>query len=95
LSPDKDHVFREAFRVLRPGGRLIVSDIVTRGKLPQTIGKNMESWAGCVAGALRDRAYLERLAAAGFEKIETLGNEPPAASPIYSLTLRGRKPQKA
>jgi arsenite methyltransferase len=67
LSADKDRVLREAFRVLRPGGRFAVSDVVVRGDVPASIRQNMELWIGCVAGALRDSEYLAKLAAAGFE----------------------------
>jgi len=66
LSGDKDQVLREAFRVLRPGGRFAVSDVVVRGEVPAAIRRNMELWIGCVAGALSDREYLDKLAAAGF-----------------------------
>ena len=67
LSADKDQVLREAFRVLRPGGRLAVSDIVVRGEVPAAIRKSVELWVGCVAGALSDREYLDKLARTGFE----------------------------
>ncbi len=67
LSGDKDRVLREAFRVLKPGGRFAVSDVVVRGDVPPAIRKNMELWVGCVAGALSDTEYLAKLAAAGFE----------------------------
>jgi len=67
LSGDKDRVLREAFRVLKPGGRFAVSDVVVRGEMPPAIRRSMELWAGCVAGALSDRDYLDKLAAAGFE----------------------------
>jgi len=67
LSGDKDRVLKEAFRVLKPGGRFAVSDIVVRGEVPQSIRKSVELWAGCVAGALSDQDYLAKLAAAGFE----------------------------
>lgn len=67
LSGDKDRVLREAFRVLKPGGRFAVSDVVVRGEIPATIRRSMELWAGCVAGALGDDDYLAKLAAAGFE----------------------------
>jgi arsenite methyltransferase len=67
LSGDKDKVIGEAFRVLRPGGRFAVSDVVVRGEVPAAIRKNIELWIGCVAGALADREYLAKLAAAGFE----------------------------
>lgn len=69
LSADKDRVLREAFRVLKPGGRLAVSDIVTRGEIRQEIRGNVLLWAGCVAGALDENDYCAKLAAAGFENI--------------------------
>jgi len=70
LSADKDRVFAEAFRVLRPGGRLAVSDVVVRGEMPSAIRKSVELWIGCVAGALGEREYREKLAKAGFEAID-------------------------
>lgn len=66
LSPDKAQVFREAFRVLRPGGRLAVSDIVTDGPLPAEIKNSLSAWAGCIAGALDIRDYIGAIEAAGF-----------------------------
>lgn len=69
LSADKDRVLREAFRVLKPGGRFAVSDIVTRGELREDIRRNALLWAGCVAGALDENDYCAKLAAAGFEQI--------------------------
>ena len=66
LSGDKDRVMREAFRVLKPGGRFAVSDVVVRGEVPADIRKSMELWVGCVAGALQDAEYLQKLQAAGF-----------------------------
>jgi SAM-dependent methyltransferase len=70
LSTDKDAVLREAFRVLRPGGRFAVSDIVIQGRLPEEVRRNMEAWAGCVAGALHEDEYRAKLAAAGFTDID-------------------------
>ncbi len=70
LSADKDRVLREAFRVLKPGGRLAVSDIVTRGDMPPEIRQSVLLWVGCIAGALKDEEYRHKLAAAGFEQIE-------------------------
>ena len=70
LSADKDRVLREAFRVLKPGGRLAVSDVVTRGEMLPEIRQNVLLWVGCVAGALEENDYLNKLAGAGFEKIE-------------------------
>jgi SAM-dependent methyltransferase len=70
LSADKDKVMREAFRVLKPGGRLAVSDVVVRGEVPVEIRRRVELWVGCIAGALKDSEYQGKLAAAGFEGIE-------------------------
>ena len=67
LSGDKDQVLREAYRVLKPGGRFAVSDVVVRGEVPAALRRSMELWVGCVAGALSDQEYLAKLAAAGFE----------------------------
>jgi len=70
LSLDKDRVFAEAVRVLRPGGRFAVSDVVVRGTVPPEIRRNMELWVGCVAGALEESDYRSKLARAGFEGID-------------------------
>ena len=70
LSADKDQVLREAFRVLKPGGRFAVSDVVTRGEVPADVRANMLLWVGCIAGALRDTEYIEKLTRAGFERVE-------------------------
>jgi SAM-dependent methyltransferase len=70
LSGDKDRVLREAFRVLKPGGRFAVSDVVTRGAVPEDIRRNMLLWVGCIAGALEDVEYAAKLANAGFEGID-------------------------
>jgi 2-polyprenyl-3-methyl-5-hydroxy-6-metoxy-1,4-benzoquinol methylase len=70
LSADKDRVLREAFRVLRPGGRFAVSDVVTRGEIPSAIRQSVLLWVGCVAGALDEAEYRAKLAAAGFRDIE-------------------------
>ena len=70
LSGDKDRVLREAFRVLRPGGRFAVSDVVVRGEVPPAIRKSMELWIGCVAGALSDAEYTSKLRAAGFGDVD-------------------------
>jgi len=69
LSADKRRVIAEAFRVLKPGGRFAVSDVVIRGELPVPVRRSMELWVGCVAGALEEREYTELLGAAGFEAI--------------------------
>ena len=70
LSVDKDRVLREAFRVLKPGGRFAVSDVVTRGEMLPEIRRNVLLWVGCVAGALEENEYRNKLATAGFEKVE-------------------------
>jgi arsenite methyltransferase len=70
LSGDKDRVLSEAFRVLKPGGRLAVSDVVVRGQVPANIRRNMELWVGCIAGALEEDEYREKLARAGFNSID-------------------------
>ena len=70
LSGDKDRVLREAFRVLKPGGRLAVSDVVIRGEVPAQIRKSMELWVGCIAGALEETEYRQKLEGAGFESID-------------------------
>jgi 2-polyprenyl-3-methyl-5-hydroxy-6-metoxy-1,4-benzoquinol methylase len=70
LSGDKDRVLKEAFRVLKPGGRFAVSDVVVRGDVPEAIRKSMELWVGCIAGALTETDYRAKLAAAGFGGIE-------------------------
>ncbi|MDH5264918.1 MAG: arsenite methyltransferase [Betaproteobacteria bacterium] len=69
LSGDKDRVLREAFRVLKPGGRFAVSDVVVRGEVPAAIRRSLELWAGCIAGALSEDDYRGKLAAAGFSDI--------------------------
>src|SRR5580658_9728926 len=70
LSADKDQVLREAFRVLKPGGRFAVSDVVTRGSVPDDVRKNMLLWVGCIAGALEEYQYVVKLAKAGFDGID-------------------------
>jgi arsenite methyltransferase len=70
LSADKDRVLREAFRVLKPGGRFAVSDVVTRGAIPTGIRESVLLWVGCIAGALEENEYREKLTTAGFEDIE-------------------------
>jgi arsenite methyltransferase len=78
LSPDKSKVFQEAYRALKPKGRLIVSDKVSEGALPDEIKDDPDAWAGCIAGALERQEYLEKIKKAGFEDIEVV------ASPQYN-----------
>jgi arsenite methyltransferase len=75
LSPDKDAVFGEANRVLRPGGRMSISDIVIHGELPESIRNRLDVWAGCVAGALDESDYLSKIRAAGFEDVEVVSRD--------------------
>jgi arsenite methyltransferase len=70
LSSDKDAVLREAFRVLKPGGRFAVSDVIVRGDVPAEVRRNMELWVGCIAGALDDDEYAAKLRAAGFSNVD-------------------------
>jgi len=70
LSLDKKRVFREAYRVLKPNGRIMISDIVTEGELPEEVKKNFEAWAGCVAGALERDQYLDTIKRVGFENVK-------------------------
>ncbi|MBC8263289.1 MAG: arsenite methyltransferase [Anaerolineales bacterium] len=74
LSPDKDAVFAEAYRVLRPGGRMSVSDIVTNGELPEFIMNSEEAWCSCVSGALDETVYLNKIEAAGFTDVEVMNS---------------------
>src|SRR5437660_9236346 len=67
LSADKDRVLKEAFRVLKPGGRFAVSDVVVKGDVPEEVRKHMLLWVGCIAGALKDSDYVTKLQLAGFE----------------------------
>lgn len=72
LSPDKLKVFQEAYRVLKPNGRLMVSDLVTEGELPEEIRKSFDAWAGCIAGALEKSEYLETIKRAGFKNVKII-----------------------
>jgi SAM-dependent methyltransferase len=75
LSPDKDAVLAEAYRVLRSGGRLCVSDIVVDRDLPRSMRSSLDAWAGCIAGALDEPLYLGKIRAAGFEEVEVLSRD--------------------
>jgi len=104
LSTNKDATLREAFRVLKPGGRLAVSDVVVRGHLPAEVRQSMESWVGCIAGALDESDYVARLNAAGFRKVSIEpwrvyavdGAEPSLADgSLASAFIRASKPVAA
>jgi SAM-dependent methyltransferase len=75
LSPNKSKVFREAYRVLKPDGRLIVSDIVSEGVLPAEIKNNPDAWATCIGGALEQQEYLQKVRKAGFEDVQVLSSK--------------------
>ncbi|HEX9730226.1 MAG TPA: arsenite methyltransferase [Gemmatimonadales bacterium] len=96
LSADKDRVLREAFRVLKPGGRLAVSDIVVRGDVPPEIRQSMDAWVGCIAGALGDRDYEATLERAGFREIDIeptrVYRAADAPEAFSSAFIRARKP---
>ena len=72
LSPDKEKMFQEAYRVLKPRGRIMISDIVTEGELPEEVRQSSEAWAGCVAGALEKSQYLETIRRAGFKNVNII-----------------------
>jgi arsenite methyltransferase len=92
LSPDKDQVFREAFRVLKPGGRLQVSDIVWTKPVPEEIKSDMEQWAGCIAGALLESEYTGKIATAGFVDVTSEATEYKKGQGIASAAVVAVKP---
>lgn len=85
LSTDKDQALREAFRVLKPGGRFAVSDVVVRGEVPAKIRKSVELWIGCVAGAMEESEYRAKLSAAGFTGIEVVPTRVYTSKDVQSL----------
>ena len=93
LAPDKSRVFREAYRVLRSGGRLQISDIVTRRPLPAAVRGSLEQWAGCVAGALPREDYLQMIRQAGFSEVRVADEFAPsaAAGEILSISVVAEK----
>jgi arsenite methyltransferase len=107
LSPDKPRVFREALRVLRPGGRMVVSDIVLVSQLPESVRESVEAYVGCIAGASRKSDYVQMIGDAGFERVEVVeekrygatGEEIPdetaawTAEAVRSVKVRAFKPQ--
>jgi len=99
LSPDKSKVFREAYRALKPGGRLTVSDIVSEGALPNQIKSDSNAWACCIGGALEHQEYLREIKEAGFENVQVLsskefyieGEGSQALTKLLSITVRAYK----
>ena len=89
LSPDKDKVFSEAHRVLKPGGRITVSDIVTDGQLPEEIRNDPDKWAECVSGALDQEEYLDKIRNAGFKDVKVLSRR--GADKIFSVEVFAQK----
>ncbi len=85
LSPDKDQVFRDVFRVLKPGGKLAISDIVTLGELPEKVVRDIASWTGCIAGALAEEEYLKKIRNAGFVDVEVMSKHVYTADEIKDV----------
>jgi arsenite methyltransferase len=85
LSADKGRVMQEAFRVLKPGGRFAVSDVVVRGDMPRDIQRRLELWAGCIAGALAESDYRSKLSSAGFESIEIEPTRVYTAADVHTI----------
>ena len=96
LVPDKEKAFREIYRVLKPAGSFVVSDIVSIGGIPEAIKQDMELWAGCVAGALKKEEYMEIIRRSGFENVSILSEKMydygrNDSYALASVTIRGEK----
>jgi len=92
LTPDKYKAFREAYRVLRPGGRMFISDIVIEGELPERVRESIEAYVACVSGALKEQEYIQTIKDAGFENVEVIGKA--KSGYIASDKIRAYKPEK-
>jgi len=92
LVPDKLRVFREAYRVMRPGGRFVVADIVATGPLPDKIRADPDAWAACIAGAIDVKDYLALIRQAGFRDVTTMAADDAAPGQVFSVTVRAVKP---
>lgn len=93
LVPDKPKAFAEAHRILKPGGRIVVSDMVTRGPLPKSTRQNLAAWAGCIAGAVDVDEYMKTIERAGFRQIELLTQTDVAPGQVFSVTISAIKPE--
>lgn len=91
LSPDKDAVFREAFRILKPGGRFTVSDMVTKGQFPEQLRQNVNAWSGCISGALDINDYLAKLQSAGFAEVAVESHKSYGLEDLDSLDAASRE----
>ena len=92
LAPDKDKVFSEAFRVLKPGGRMLVSDIVTKGGLPEEVKNDPDAWAACISGALDEDIYVGKIRNAGFENVSVISKRGYAGL-AFSAEVEAYKPR--
>lgn len=92
LVPDKGRAFHEAYRILRPGGRLVVADMVSNGPLPEEVRQDAAAWAGCIAGAVDLKMYLAAIEAVGFRNVEVLETGTAAPGQVFSATIRATKP---
>lgn len=100
LSPDKLRTYQEAYRVLKPGGRILISDLVTEGELPEEIRNNFDAWAGCVGGALEKNEYIQTIRKAGFSDVQVLsqntfhepGLDETLVGKITSVRVKAYKP---